>query len=248
MREQIENLSKQIEKIKEIAFKNKENLDYENQELSDSEIAKIKETQKLSKKMVGYSLASEYEKFKIATMIIRIIYVLLLFFIILGWLLVTKDYMDFKFGSYSVSEYEKEKNELERKNQELSDQIQSYLQKNNELSTKLRQKENENEILRSRFRSEQLSIILKQKEEETQNTPLSQEKNCITLTTISIHLRDIPDEQWEMIQLIPENTPVKVQTKQTHKNKIWYEVEISDRIGWISNIGIENFDDSCLDN
>ena len=51
-----------------------------------------------------------------------------------------------------------------------------------------------------------------------------------------------------MIQLIPENTPVKVQTKQTHKNKIWYEVEISDRIGWISNIGIENFDDSCLDN
>lgn len=157
MREQIEAISKQVEKIKEIAFSNKEHLEFAHKDLTEWEIDKIREAQKTTADIIGYNIMGEYKKLKKINNYIRLWYLLTIVIIVVFLVMITWDYINVKIKNEDVKNIEKQKIAFEKQNKELKTNLEQNLEKNNSLSSLIKQKDEQIEILK-KWLNEQITL------------------------------------------------------------------------------------------
>lgn len=285
MKEQIEAIAKQVEKIKEIAFTNKEHLEFAHEDLTPWEIEKIRESQKITADIVSFNIIAEYKKLKRRNMYIRLGYLFTLILIVWFSWLITTDYISVKIQNEDVKNIQKKKEtlekqkwEFEKQNKELKKTLEENMDKNNTLSSLLKQKDNQIEILKKSI-NEQIALNKNPKNVLSENISSSWKINtptlasslpnitlswwiisnswtlnssgkenikCISNTTITINVRDIPGVDGKVLSFLNEWTQVEVLTKQTKNDRVWYEIQTSNITGWISSVWIEEFDNTCL--
>lgn len=188
MREQIEAITKQVDKIKEIAFTNREHLEYENKDLSEWEIEKIRESQKITEDITAYNIVNEYAKVKKATTLIRFWYtgIMILILVFLG--VITSDYIKVKIKNEDVKNIEKQKIAFEKKANDLTQNLTLAMEKNNSLSTLVKQKDEQIELLKKSIAeaSSTKPAPSIETETETENeeiqTPLTPTTQVVTTT------------------------------------------------------------------
>lgn len=274
MREQIEAITKQVEKIKEIAFTNRENLEYEQKDLTEGEIDKIRESQKIAEDITAYNIVNEYEKNKRMNTYIRFSYTAIMIVVLISLWVMTSDYIKVKIQNEDVKNIEKQKNAFEQKTQELTEKLNEAIEKSNSLSALVKQKDEQIDLLKksvsitASLPSSSESITQSpdsdtQSNENTTKTGASMTqtqtpttlsgstqspeiKRCLTQTTITINVRDTAGLDGKVITFLDEGTDVEVLTKQVKNDRIWYEIKNNKITGWISSVWVEAFDSSCL--
>jgi len=272
MRDQIDAITKQVDKIKEIAFTNREHLEYEHQNLSEWEIEKIRESQKITEDITAYNIVNEYEKVKKTTRFIRFGYIGIMIIILVFLGVITSDYIKVKIKNEEVKNIEQQKIAFENQSNELTQKIADAIDKNNSLTALIKQKDEQIEILKKSI-SQSTSIkssssseiisnqtpseIAKNNTQEnnssswdiiSQTTDLSDDmKRCFSTTTITINVRDIAGIDGKILSFLNEWSEVEVISKQRKNERIWYEIKTSKLTWWISSVWIEEFDSSCLE-
>lgn len=176
MREQLDALSKQIEKLKEVAFTNKEHLDFSDGSLTEWEIDKIREAQKLTNDITNFNLEKEYQKVKKLTKYIRFTYIGI-FIMILWWIgMITHDYINVKIENKNVSTIQEEKESASKKVLSLTADLEQNIEKNNQLSTLIKQKDIQIENLKK-------ALEESKKQPNEWNIPVKTTPNISTPTT-----------------------------------------------------------------
>lgn len=306
MREQLEALSKQIENLKEVAFTNKEHLDFSDGNLTEWEIEKIKESQKLTNEITSYSLVQEYEKVKKLTKYIRYGYILS-FIIVLLWIIaIANDYISIKVENQSVQKIQTAKKNAEQKVLTLTSELEQNKEKINTLTALVKQKDIQIENIKK--------VLDEDKKEEKDNTatfsgienipdykqnytnpilstpevfwnthiPLpiptptttttktgeilsqtgsnsnswiikpevgeikTEEKVCKASISLTINVRDKAGLEGKVLWFLNEKTQIQVLQKTVFNGKNWYQISSDEMSGWISSVGIADFDSSCL--
>ena len=123
MREQIDAITKQVEKIKEIAFTNRDHLEYETKDLTQWEIDKIRESQKITDDITAYNIVNEYAKVKKTTSYIRYGYFGIMIIILIFLWVITSDYIKVKIKNEDVKNIEKQKIAFEKKANDLTQNL-----------------------------------------------------------------------------------------------------------------------------
>ena len=271
MREQIEAIWKQFEKIKEIAFTNKDHLEFEHKDLTEWEIEKIREAQRTTSDITSYNIIDEFKKIKKLNNYIRIWYLFSILLIIWFSVIITRDYINIKIENEKVKIIKKQKEDLEKENIKLKSNLEQSQEKNNSLSYLIKQKDEQIEILKkwinetSKLNNNETQLTYKTEENKIQeNTKYesisnswvisnswtintqTENKKCLSNITITINVRDIAWIDGKILSFLNEWTEVEVLTKQIKNDRVWYEIKTDKITWWISGIWIEEFDSSCL--
>lgn len=188
MREQIEAITKQVDKIKEIAFTNRDHLEYENKDLTQWEIEKIRESQKITEDITAYNIVNEYEKVKKSTSLIRFWYTGIMIIILVFLGVITSDYIKVKIKNEDVKNIEKQKIAFEKKASDLTQNLTLAMEKNNSLSTLVKQKDEQIELLKKSISEAASSkpapsIDTTETQNEETQTPVSQPSEVIVATS-----------------------------------------------------------------
>lgn len=240
MKEQILELEKQIEKLKDIATTNQNILENQ-EELSPLEIEKMRASQETIASISKYNIIEEYSRFKKQNLWIRTGYAGTLVVLAIGVAFMSKGYFDYQNAHEQITLIRHQKEILEKEKLTFQEQIAGLNKKNKIL-------EQEIATLQSVPKAQETVHTPPPIQKENVPTPPTQtppqkveNKTCTTTTTLNINVRENPGLEEKIITFIPSGSEITVLGQKSVEERTWMQIQYQGNTGWMSSIGVENF-------